>query len=417
MLFSQLSEDLDRIMGFSESSFNDLVQRARARFDPSQPHCKTHHHFAFEKTFDADANRLMKLYMEQGFVPSRQGRVWKFPGHKYGMPDVAHLLGLPQRDDLLYAAAILINEHPEITPGFLQDLQLVDDEESRAAILHTDVGTRLIGHKPRKGESLAQQKITLTERSERVLANLIFVTEPVRSYLKRHGDIRWKFIFLSTGSGFAKPSRLQLSGAGRHAKHRSKRMAMVLNIPQQEASRLADRLSLRRVRAHTAVVEYIKSPNIDRFAKILGHTTTKHPLISRYLPPSIYEFFLNRWIRIFQESIVIHAMKDSPLRLRASPFATDKDLDAFLSKHILSLPHSEQKAMTGGTKVLIGLDVSTGRLLRDVHAQCVSTKNPTATVKYWSDFYIHVTAIVRKNRAHYAELNLVLDQVEGTPCP
>ena len=79
--------------------------------------------------------------------------------------DTALEMGLPVTDSLYPHCILLVAEHPEITPSFLENCELFDLNGDRSGYVSTDSGPRLVGKKYRRGSALAQQIIPLTERT------------------------------------------------------------------------------------------------------------------------------------------------------------------------------------------------------------------------------------------------------------
>ncbi|WVV47951.1 hypothetical protein THH46_30435 [Pseudomonas sp. NA13] len=73
-------------------------------------------------------------------------------------------------------------------------------------------------------------------------------------------------------------------------------------------------------------------------SEALGHKSFDPSLLARYLPAPIWDFFQDRWIRIFQAGIIIEAMDGSPYKLKASGFDTLEQVEEFLLNHSIQLP-------------------------------------------------------------------------------
>nr|WP_219079230.1 hypothetical protein [Vibrio parahaemolyticus] len=74
---------------------------------------------------------------------------------------------------------------------------------------------------------------------------------------------------------------------------------------------------------------------MDAVAEALGHEKKDANLLTSYLPKPLMDFFNARWIRQFQNAILLEAMKDSVHRLDAVNMSA-QDIEEFLSNHGIS---------------------------------------------------------------------------------
>ena len=157
-------------------------------------------------------------------------------------------------------------------------------------------------------------------------------------------------------------------------------------------------------------------------SEALGHINYKPELLSHYLPEPILQFFQSRWIRIFQKGIVCEAMKDRPLRLRASNFKTMDELDMFLNNHVLSLP--DDPAETGADenidvgRVYISVDENILTVLLSLESAVASADHNKISAKaiYWSKFTSFLTVEIEKN-SFDPEMNLALENARNNVDP
>ncbi|MDF4881629.1 hypothetical protein P3558_25590, partial [Vibrio parahaemolyticus] len=66
-----------------------------------------------------------------------------------------------------------------------------------------------------------------------------------------------------------------------------------------------------------------------------GHEKKDANLLTSYLPKPLMDFFNDRWVRQFQNAILLEAMKDSVYRLDAVNMSAE-DIEEFLSNHGIS---------------------------------------------------------------------------------
>ena len=113
---------------------------------------------------------------------------------------------------------------------------------------------------------------------------------------------------------------------------------------ESDAGDFAKAFSLVRLRAQTTVVSFIKDPDAYRMAMALGHKHYDPKLLSSYLPDALRKFFDERWIRIFQTGLLLIAIKDRKLALRATGLKSEAERDELLRNYPIALPaESESK--------------------------------------------------------------------------
>ena len=255
------------------------------------------------------------------------------------LPQTAKELALPVTNALIPHCILLVASHPEITPSFLEKLELFDKNGKQTGFVPTDSGHQLVSHKDRRGHKLAQQIITISVRTTEVVSQIIALTQPLRDYLKERKDDSWRYLLLTCGKGFAYPSRINCLSVATSDQDRVRELAdalgktSLLNFEKRLA--LAKRFSLASLRASAGVLVYLDTKSAEKMAKALGHKNYDHKLISRYLPEPLLTFFQERWIRIFQTGMIVEALKDSEYFLQATDFRNMDELDSFLRVNAL----------------------------------------------------------------------------------
>lgn len=289
------------------------------------------------------------------------------------LDETAYELGLPQPQLLLAHAAVLVANHPSITPSFLERLELFDKNGQRTGLTKTDAGWYLRGNKMRKGAALAQQDILLNAESLRVVEDVVEMTQRLRDWLRANGRDTWRRLFLSTPSMGSEPIAWRpVQESNRQTEWLSARFRTLGGIEADNAMSLARRFTLRRLRASAGVLVYLETGSVEQMAKALGHTEYSASLLDHYLPRPIQEFFVERWVRLFQSGIICEALKNSPFLLEASSFATMAELDEFLENHAFRrIPaHLEDPENVGGSlqepaqsSVVFGIETGTLTIL------------------------------------------------------
>lgn len=312
------------------------------------------------------------------------------------LDETAWELGLPTPLLLLAHSSVLVGEHPEITPSFLRELRLFDKHGAQTGLSYLDGGWYLIGHKMRKGPRKAEQRVRLTSETLAVVQDVIALTAPIRHWLREQGDDLWRRLFLSVPAMGNRPIAWRPSGvASRLVEPLALRISTQTKLGSEEAANLAKAFSLRRLRVSAGVIVYLDTGSVERMAKALGHDVYNPKLLDRYLPKPIQEFFVERWIRLFQTGIVCQALADSPWLLEASGFTSMSELDEFLENHAIRVipAHLADPELYCGTdnlkapesSVVFGVGVGILTMLISIQrAVALSDKEPCGRAIRWA---------------------------------
>lgn len=257
----------------------------------------------------------------------------------------AYELGLPTTGALLPHCTILVANHPEITPSFLNSFELYDKNGKQIGFVENDGHCQLISHKKRRGSERAQQIIALNPNTTEIVQQMIALTSSIREYLRLKNDDNWRYLILSCKRGFSYPVRSKSLSHGTSNPDGRKKLIGTLEKTSQldfdQRVKYANRFSLIALRASCGVLVYLETRSIKEMSKALGHANVESDLIHRYLPEPILAYFQERWIRIFQAAILVEALKESKHLIVASGFSSIHELDAFLKTHALKLPLGE----------------------------------------------------------------------------
>ena len=345
---------------------------------------------------------ICATFEQDGFQNNKDYLVTRFGGGN--ITEVANLLGLPTTQKLFPYQCLLVIQHPEITYGFLEKLVLYDDNGDFIGYIKDASGAKLRGYKDRKGKALSEQVIELTAESQQWIEEIIEITAPLRKALRKSGKPIWKELFLSCGLGFAPPISMPPAAWNRSRFKTSPKTLETLRTqfaPYEhmlacDLQQFIEHVSLSTIRASCGVIVYLKSKNVIEMAKALGHTRYDPILLRRYLPDAILAFFQTRWIRIFQRSFICEAMKDSPLLLEATEFASMDELHMFLKNHALKeipshLKNPEKnsnKSEPRDSHVYISIDVGIMTALLSLEAAVHNSEKPhevSGRAKYWAE--------------------------------
>ncbi|HCE3631351.1 TPA: hypothetical protein N2824_003671 [Vibrio parahaemolyticus] len=249
-------------------------------------------------------------------------------------------LNLPTKSTMNVLLTLLVMEHPLITPSWLAKWDLFDVNGNMVG--YKQVGNQhiAVSYKSRKGATNAQQEVVLNEFSKSIVEFLIQHTRMSREHLKQKGNVNWrKMILTATATNVRRPSSLNetlLSANDFYDWLQDKSLFdKSSDITLKDAEAISDIHSLRSIRRHRGFQTYLETRSMDAVAEVLGHKKKDANLLTSYLPKPLMDFFNARWIRQFQNAILLEAMKDSVHRLDAVNMCA-QDIEEFLNNHGIS---------------------------------------------------------------------------------
>lgn len=249
-------------------------------------------------------------------------------------------LNLPTKSTLNVLFTLLVMEHPQITPYWLAKWDLFDVNGNMVG--YKQVGNQhiAVSYKSRKGPTNAQQEVVLNDHSKSIVEFLIQHTRMSREYLKQKGDVNWrKMILTATSTNVVRPSNLNttLHSANEFYDWLQDKSFFdkCSDIKSIDAKAISEIHSLRSIRRHRGFQIYLETRSMDAVAEALGHEKKDANLLTSYLPKPLMDFFNARWIRQFQNAILLEAMKDSVYRLDAVNLSTE-NIEEFLNNHGIS---------------------------------------------------------------------------------
>ncbi|EGU35784.1 hypothetical protein VII00023_11164 [Vibrio ichthyoenteri ATCC 700023] len=249
-------------------------------------------------------------------------------------------LNLPTKSTLNVLLTLLVIEHPLITPSWLAKWDLFDVNGNMVG--YKQVGNQhiAVSHKSRKGSTNAQQEVVLNEFSKSIVEFLIQHTRMSREYLKQKGNVNWrKMILTATATNVISPSDLNNTLHSANDFYNWLQSETLFDkssdITLEDAQAISDIHSLRSIRRHRGFQIYLETRSMDAVAEALGHEKKDVNLLTSYLPKPLMDFFNARWIRQFQNAILLEAMKDSVYRLDAVNMSA-QDIEEFLNNHGIS---------------------------------------------------------------------------------
>jgi len=249
-------------------------------------------------------------------------------------------LNLPTKLTLKVLLTLLVMEHPLITPSWLAKWDLFD--VSGNMVGYKQVGNQhiAVSYKSRKRSTNAQQEVVLNEFSKSIVEFLIQHTRMSREHLKQKGNVNWrKMILTATTTNAMRPSNLNTTLHSANDFYDWLQDKSLFDessdITLEDAQAISDIHSLRSIRRHRGFQIYLETRSMDAVAEALGHEKKDAKLLTSYLPKPLMDFFNARWVRQFQNAILLEAMKDSVYRLDAVNMSA-QDIEEFLNNHGIS---------------------------------------------------------------------------------
>ena len=249
-------------------------------------------------------------------------------------------LNLPTNATLFALTALLVMEHPKITPSWLQKLQLFNENGKLRGYIQAGEQHILTSDKDRRGRNLAQQDVVLNEYSKSIVDFIVQHTDTARQHLKSIGNPDWKFLLLTCSLNKAmKPSYgfalYKPFSVVKPLLNNRELMPLECNLSQQDIDTIASITTHRSIRRHRGLQIYLETRSQSAVADALGHKEVDQDLMDAYLPKPLMDFFTERVVRQFQKAIILEAMKDSPYLLDAVNM-TYEEIEEFLANHGLN---------------------------------------------------------------------------------
>lgn len=249
-------------------------------------------------------------------------------------------LNLPTNETLFTLTALLVIEHPKITPSWLQKLQLFNENGKLTGYIQVGELFILTSEKARRGRNLAQQDVILNEFSKSIVDFIVQHTQIAREHLKAKGNPNWKSLLLTcTLKQAKKPSNRNQFYIPlllvRKRLNDNAALPLEYDVSAQELDIIASITTHRAIRRHRGLQIYLETRSQSAVADALGHKEVVQKLLDTYLPKPLMDFFTERVIRQFQKAIIFEAMKKSPYLLDSVNMSYE-ELEEFLENHGLN---------------------------------------------------------------------------------
>lgn len=248
---------------------------------------------------------------------------------------LARYLGIPGRQEAMAFMAFLASHDGRFSESALATAKLLDGTGKRINAVETDAGLTLTVLKERDAGD-GWHDVLLKGEAASLVRRWIEVTAPIRKHMKEHGVSGWQNLIIYTGNPLGAPAHFVRS-SNINSTFRNFALAH-----ETQLGSLAAHVTIPRIRSTRGVLVFLETMDITQMARELGNTNETS--LRHYLPDSLWEYFTTRWLRIFQNLLIVEATKDTPYMQRALHFSSAAEMDEFLKNHAVTplIPKEEE---------------------------------------------------------------------------
>ncbi|SFJ69341.1 hypothetical protein SAMN04488082_105202 [Desulfomicrobium apsheronum] len=237
---------------------------------------------------------------------------------------LSRYLGIPSRQEAMAFMALLASHDGRFSESAIATAKLLDSNGNRINAVETDAGIILTVLKERNAGD-GWHDVVLKGEAKDLVKKWIHVTTPLRNHMMHNKVKGWQNIVIYTGNYLGSPAHFS-----RSSNINSTFRNFALNY-KFRLGNLANQVTIPRIRSTRAVLVFLESMNLAKMAKELGNTNETS--LRHYLPDSLWEYFTTRWIRIFQNLLIVEATRDTHYMQKALHFSSAAEMDEFLKNH------------------------------------------------------------------------------------
>lgn len=335
---------------------------------------------------------------------------------------LARYLGIPGRQEAMAFMAFLASHDGRFSESALATAKLFDGTGKPINAVETDAGLTLTVLKERDAGD-GWHDVLLAEEVASIVRRWIDVTAPIRKHMKDHGVSGWQNLIIYTGNPLGAPAHFVRS-SNINSTFRNFALAH-----ETQLGSLAAHVTIPRIRSTRGVLVFLETMDISQMARELGNTNETS--LRHYLPDSLWEYFTTRWLRIFQNLLIVEATKDTPYMQRALNFRNAAEMDEFLKNHAVTplIPKeeeaSEQVAVTSTERAPSELMVAASPgifaiLFSIAEASFQATalgRQLTPQALYWTEFTKRLKAHVQSAAFHDRGIKQMMDAAAANATP
>lgn len=335
---------------------------------------------------------------------------------------LSRYLGIPSRREAMAFMAFLASHDGRFSESALAAAKLLDSKGKRINAVETDAGLTLTVLKDRDAGD-GWHDVLLTGEVAALVRRWIEVTAPLRKHMKLYGVSGWQHLVIYTGKPLGAPANFTRS-SNIHSTFR--------HFAQEYEARLgnlAEQVTIPRIRSTRGVLVFLESMDLTKMAKELGNTNETS--LRHYLPDSLWDYFTTRWVRIFQNLLIVEATKDTPYMQRALHFSSAAEMDEFLRNHAVTslIPTekglSETMPVAGSTRTPDELMIAaspglfaTLLSISDASGQAIEQGRQLAPqAVYWTEFAKRLKAHIESATFHDRGIKQMMRAAEASTTP
>jgi len=335
---------------------------------------------------------------------------------------LARYLGIPGRQEAMAFMGLLASYDGRFSESALATAKLLDVRGKRVNAVETDGGLTLTVLKERDAGD-GWHDVLLKEDAASVVRQWIEVTAPLRKYMEDNGVTGWQNLVIYTGKPLGAPAHF-IRSSNINSTFRHFALAHEARLGS-----LATYVTIPRIRSTRGVLVFLETMDITQMARELGNTNETS--LRHYLPDSLWEYFTTRWVRIFQNLLIVEATKDTPYMQRALHFSSAAEMDEFLKNHATTplIPKekevSEPSAVTGTGRAPSELMVAaspgifaTLLSIAEAASQAAALGRAlTPQALYWTEFSKRLKAHVESAAFHDRSIKKMMSAAAANTSP
>ncbi|QJD99828.1 hypothetical protein HH212_07165 [Massilia forsythiae] len=240
---------------------------------------------------------------------------------------IGPLLGIPNREDAMAIIGYLASADGRFSEAALATAEIYDRDNRRINAVNSGNNTLTLSVLKERAGNSGWHDVVISGRAYEHVRRWLVLTAPLRAYMRKNEIKGWQNLFIYASTPLGKPTCFdRTSNINSAFRKFAKRNSIILGA-------LTEIVSISRIRSQKGIIAFLKNFDIKAMARELGNdeeTSMRH-----YLPDAIWDYFAVRWIRIFQNLLIVEATRETPYMARALMFETATELDEFLKTHAL----------------------------------------------------------------------------------
>jgi DUF971 family protein len=263
--------------------------------------------------------------------------------------ELGPLLGIPTREDAMALIGYLASSDGRFSESALATAELFSQDGRRINAVNSGENSATLSVLKERAANSGWHDVVVSGRAYEHLQRWLLLTAPLRTYMQENQIPGWQNLIIYASTPLGKPAFFtRTSNINSAFRTFAQRNSKVLG-------ELAEIVTIPRIRSQRGIIAFLKDFDIKAMARELGNdeeTSMRH-----YLPDAIWNYFAVRWIRIFQNLLIVEATRGTPYMARALMFETPTELDEFLKTHALE-PLIEPKEGDDGSMADLDSDDS-----------------------------------------------------------